>query len=618
MQEERKEKRKKRSLAVQFGFFYVAFALVTILISAAMTYGNQMDAYHKECENNLRMICNQLAVQINREGSEFKNLKTYFMEHPDRVWVPVNFADDMPEARHRFFEYVSDTYPGQSFGQDLKFADLDEQGQQLYVNWRFEYWFTLFYDTCEKHELSYIYFVYPTEGKENYVTYMFDPSLFPYLFEGGTDTEAMSRFTRKDDDGRDILMLGDDAFEDPEEHAVMWEAWYEGSDPQGFDAVDNEYGYVYTYCVPLVLNGEKVGLICADEDVLNVNTSILIAVLRQTLVMIVVLLVSLGLMAMFVRTRVLSRIIKLEKHVHEYSEVKDKAVAYKIKQSITRLDELGSLSEEFAGMIDELEDYMKNLQTVTAEKERIGAELDVATNIQASMLPRIFPPFPQRSDIDLYATMDPAKEVGGDFYDFFLLDDDHLAVVMADVSGKGVPAALIMVIARTLIRNHILAGESVEEALTVSSAQLLENNDEMLFVTAWAGIIDLKTGEVEFSDAGHEPAYVLHQDGTVTTIKPKKKRPPLATVEGMKFLKDSFTMVPGDRLYLYTDGVPEATNLDEQLYDKERLEAFLAKHTDLDSEHLLRSVREDVDLFVGTAPQFDDMTMLAVQWKGEQ
>ena len=373
MQEERKEKRKKRSLAVQFGFFYVAFALVTILISAAMTYGNQMDAYHQECENNLRMICNQLAVQINREGSEFKNLKTYFMEHPDRVWVPVNFADDMPEARHRFFEYVSDTYPGQSFGQDLKFADLDEQGQQLYVNWRFEYWFTLFYDTCEKHELSYIYFVYPTVGKENYVTYMFDPSLFPYLFEGGTDTEAMSRFTRKDDDGRDILMLGDDAFEDPEEHAVMWEAWYEGSDPQGFDAVDNEYGYVYTYCVPLVLNGEKVGLICADEDVLNVNTSILIAVLRQTLVMIVVLLVSLGLMAMFVRTRVLSRIIKLEKHVHEYSEVKDKAVAYKIKQSITRLDELGSLSEEFAGMIDELEDYMKNLQTVTAEKDSEGS-----------------------------------------------------------------------------------------------------------------------------------------------------------------------------------------------------------------------------------------------------
>jgi len=211
--------------------------------------------------------------------------------------------------------------------------------------------------------------------------------------------------------------------------------------------------------------------------------------------------------------------------------------------------------------------------------------------------------------------MNPAKEVGGDFYDFFLTDDKHLAVVMADVSGKGVPAALIMVIAKTLIKNHLSAGESVEDAMMHSNEQLLENNDEMLFVTAWVGIIDLETGVVEFADAGHEPAFVLRQGQSVELIKHKKKKPPLATIEGTKYLRDEFKLEKGDTLFLYTDGVPEATNANEELFDKDRLEASLNEHVSEDPKSLLASVHADVNAFVGDAPQFDDLTMLAVKIK---
>lgn len=274
-------------------------------------------------------------------------------------------------------------------------------------------------------------------------------------------------------------------------------------------------------------------------------------------------------------------------------------------------DEVGDLAKSFNEMASSLKKYIKDLTSVTAEKERIGAELNVATKIQADMLPSIFPAFPERKDIDIYASMDPAKEVGGDFYDLFMIDENHLALVIADVSGKGVPAALFMVIAKTLLKNHLQAGESVEEVLNNTNNQLTENNDEMLFVTAWVAVIDLRTGYIEYSDAGHEIPLVMHENGEVDEIKPMKKKPPLATVEGIIYQKNAFSLHKGDRLFLYTDGVPEATNAEGELYGMKRLEDLLAKHTTTKPNEILVKVREDVDNFVGDAPQFDDLTMLA-------
>ena len=288
------------------------------------------------------------------------------------------------------------------------------------------------------------------------------------------------------------------------------------------------------------------------------------------------------------------------------------------KLNIRTGDEIQALSEAIKTMELEINEYIQDLTTVTAEKERIGAELNVATQIQADMLPRIFPAFPEREEFDIYATMNPAKEVGGDFYDFFLVDDDHLAVVIADVSGKGVPAALFMVIAKTLIKNHAQNQEAPGTVFTQTNEQLCEGNDAGLFVTGWMGVLEISTGKFVYVNAGHNPPLLKRAGGTFEWLK---SRPGfvLAGMEGVRYRENTLQLEPGDRLYLYTDGVTEATNSHEELFGDERLQNALNEYMDLPVEQFLPKIKECIDAFVGDADQFDDITMLALDYqsKGE-
>ena len=298
-----------------------------------------------------------------------------------------------------------------------------------------------------------------------------------------------------------------------------------------------------------------------------------------------------------------------------YADIQKKQNWKKDRIQIRTGDEIEGLSESFGRMMDDITSYVSNLATVTAEKERIGAELNVATQIQANMLPRIFPPFPERKEFDIYATMTPAKEVGGDFYDFFLIDDDHLALVMADVSGKGVPAALFMVIAKTLIKNRTQMGGSPAEVLSDVNEQLCEGNEAELFVTVWLAIIEISTGKGIVANAGHEHPALKRQDGRFELVK-YRHSPAVAVMEGIRFREHEFELRPGDCLYVYTDGVTEATNEDNELFGEERLIAALNRETGITQEKLLGNVKEEIDLFVADAPQFDDITMMGLVWNG--
>ncbi|MBE5809192.1 MAG: hypothetical protein E7317_12770, partial [Clostridiales bacterium] len=224
-------------------------------------------------------------------------------------------------------------------------------------------------------------------------------------------------------------------------------------------------------------------------------------------------------------------------------------------------DEVETLSESIKQMERDINSYITHLTEVTAEKERIGAELDLANHIQSSMLPSVFPAFPDRPEFDVFATMHPAREVGGDFYDFFMVDDRHVAIVMADVSGKGVPAALFMVIGKTLIKDRTLPGTDLGDVFTQVNNVLCESNSEGLFITAFEGVLDLLTGEFRFVNAGHELPFVYHAGGRFERYR---TRPGfvLAGLEGVRYTSGSFTLRPGDRVFLYTDGVTEATNAD--------------------------------------------------------
>ena len=381
---------------------------------------------------------------------------------------------------------------------------------------------------------------------------------------------------------------------------------------------DGEFGYNISALKPVLSKdgSEVICVIAVEEPMRRVQTAARDFVMRTVCLLIVAIILIIIFFVIYLYKRVVKPINIIADEVKRFGEANERnEESEKTLTSIKTNDEVELLAESIDKMEKDMLAYVDNITAITAEKERIGAELNVATKIQADMLPSIFPAFPERNDMDIFASMDPAKEVGGDFYDLFMVDDDHLAVVMADVSGKGVPAALFMVIAKTLIKNHLQNKEPVNEALINANNQLCEGNDEGYFVTTWAAVVDLKTGDVEFADAGHELPLVIHPDGSVEGFKPTKKRPPLATMEDLQFLLDRFNLAPGDKLFLYTDGVPEATNAENELYGMDRLKAVLEKNCKATPEEILVAVRADVDAFVGDAPQFDDLTMLAFERK---
>lgn len=276
-------------------------------------------------------------------------------------------------------------------------------------------------------------------------------------------------------------------------------------------------------------------------------------------------------------------------------------------------DEIGRLAGAVVKMERDINEYIDNIAKVTAEKERIGAELNVATQIQASMMPGIYPDFADQPEFEIAALMQPAKEVGGDFYDFFFVDENHLAIVMADVSGKGVPAALFMVIGKTLIKDHTQPGRDLGEVFGEVNNILCASNSESLFITAFVGVLDLTTGEFPYVNAGHELPFICHEG----SFEAQRIAPGfvLAGLEDMRYQAGCFTLAQGDKIFQYTDGVTEATNAGNHLYGMQRLYDILNKESNGSPKEIIRAVKRDIDEFVGDAPQFDDITMLCLTFQ---
>ena len=288
---------------------------------------------------------------------------------------------------------------------------------------------------------------------------------------------------------------------------------------------------------------------------------------------------------------------------------------FRMEDAFRTGDEVESLAESFAALSHRTVQYVEQVQRVTAEKERINSELTMAKKIQGSQLPRIFPPYPNNPHFDLYASMIPAREVGGDFYDFFLVDDDHLAMVMADVSGKGVPAALFMMIAKTLIKNRLQSGENLADVLANVNNQLMEGNAAGMFVTAWVGVLTISTGEGVAVNAGHEHPILRRAGGQFELIRYRHSLS-MAVMDNARFAAHSFRLNPGDTLFVYTDGVMEATNKADELMGEQRMLDALNSNPDADPQALLERMKQAIDRFVDGAEQFDDITMMSLKYHG--
>lgn len=330
-----------------------------------------------------------------------------------------------------------------------------------------------------------------------------------------------------------------------------------------------------------------------------------------TMVMIALLLILGSASALWVASKIVKPVETMTNDIIDGGKT---GKLFEMKDIYKTNDEIEVLAQSFDDLTKKIVQYIKDITQITKEKERIGTELELARKIQADMLPNIYPAFPDRPEFDIYASMRPAKEVGGDFYDFYLIDKDHLGMVIADVSGKGVPAALFMMMSRILIKNYAMMGYSPAQVLEQTNNSICMNNKEDMFVTVWYGVLEISTGKITAANAGHEFPIIKKQGGKYELLQDKHGFV-IGGMEGMKYAEYEIQLDSGEMLFLYTDGVPEATDSENKMYGTDRLLEAMNSKEHTDPLELLGSITDNVDQFVGEADRFDDMTMLAVTIK---
>ena len=355
--------------------------------------------------------------------------------------------------------------------------------------------------------------------------------------------------------------------------------------------------------------GKKVGVICVEKQ-MDTLTSVLKNYIRIDLLYApIVSLLFFICFGAFISKKFVRPIVCITKEAKDFAS-HDAHFSDKLK-GIHSNDEIETLARAIEKMGIDIQVYIKDLMRVTTEKERIGAELSVASGIQAGMLPKNFSPYPDHHGIQLYASMLPAKEVGGDFYDFFWTGKNKLWLVMGDVSGKGVPAAMFMVIAKALIRNEATLEYEPSEICERVNDQLCEENEQGLFVTCWLGCVNIATGQMKFANAAHNPPVLY--DGDSYKFLEQKSGIMLAAMEGSKYVQHEIQLKKGSRLFIYTDGVTEAQNKDGALFGEQLLLGALAKTAALSSKETVMLVNKEVERFAGGADQADDITVLSFE-----
>ena len=312
---------------------------------------------------------------------------------------------------------------------------------------------------------------------------------------------------------------------------------------------------------------------------------------------------------------VLMPLKKVQKNIDLYKETKDSRMVADNLLKIESHNEIAELSGDVAGMAEELTAYMVRNEQIAVKEERDKTELALAGRIQASMLPNVFPPYPDRKDFEIYASMTPAREVGGDFYEFFLIDDHHLCMMIADVSGTGIPAALFMMATKILLENNVKMGKSPSQTLSDINTAICNKNIEDMFVTVWLGIIDLSTGKMTCANAGHEYP-MLKKPGERYEIIKDKHDLVLGAMNGQEYKEYELLMEPGASLFLYTDGLSETNDPEEQMFGTERILEQLNTEPDCSPEETLHGMKEAVDKFIKGKEPFDDMTMMSFAYHG--
>lgn len=404
-----------------------------------------------------------------------------------------------------------------------------------------------------------------------------------------------------------------------DEYAEKYRRLYEGETEQ--ELLIRDKGYIetdphITAMIPLKdSDGKTTAILCVQrqmDKLVSVRNSYIGIILK---VMLILMILVVSGQVLYLHRVFLRPVTRITEEASRFS-YENKLPEKKLSERVKNKDEIGVLAHSIDRMEERIIKYFDELTSATAEKERLSAELDLATRIQSSMLPDIFPPFPDKSEFDLFACMNPAKEVGGDFYDFFLIDDDHLCLVIADVSGKGVPAALFMMASKIILADFAKMGKTPSEILSAANDSICSGNRENMFVTVWLGILELSTGRLTAANAGHEYPALMRPGGGFELFKDKHGFV-LGGMAGMKYKEYTVDLKPGSKLFVYTDGLPEATDGNNQLYGTDRMISALNESSDASPKDIITDVISSVEAFVKDAEQFDDLTVLCLEYKGK-
>ena len=357
--------------------------------------------------------------------------------------------------------------------------------------------------------------------------------------------------------------------------------------------------------------GEVEGILCIQRPIREIDDARRPYLITVGIITVLMAAAAALLAALYLRKQFVRPIRRISDEATRFA--RENTLAEPLGQ-ISRYSEISSLAGSIDTMEKDMVKYIDNLTTITADKERIVTELNLARTIQANSIPNVFPAFPDRKDLDIFASMTPARQVGGDFYNFFFVDSDHLAMVIGDVSGKGIPAALFMMVTNILISDRTMMGGTPGEILTFVNQSICEHNKAEMFVTVWLGILELSTGKLTASSAGHEYPALLRAGGCFELLKDKHGFV-VGGMDGIVYKDYELRLQPGDKLFVYTDGVPEASDADHRLFGTERMISALNTDPAASPEQILGNVRAAVDHFVKDAEQFDDLTMLCVELK---
>lgn len=600
------------------GILYQIYVLAVfgLIIIGICTYISQheiaKEAVVSQTETFMDEVADETIASI-KEYPGYKWLLSYWYEHADELEIEydVDFrAGTETEKKTRLF---SERHPDLQikYLEATEIEALPKEDQKLYAEITYSWMTTRMNQIKQNYHLEFLFCLATDtdEGKHPYETQFF------YLSGAEKGSVRGTKYEQ-------VYPLGKVSSVQKSQSGAMREA-VANADAEHAKAYIADAGSYMDYYAYLDEFGDQAVLIGLTEDLSEIMGDVRNQTVQGAAYAIMYQVVLLAILMLLLVVTVIRPLRKVQGNIRLYTETKDReTVIRNLKELMsgfavyfTRRNEIGLLSEDVTAMTDEIDHYITRIEKITAEKERIGVELELAARIQRNMLPDEYPAFPEQEEFELFAAMTPAREVGGDFYDYFMIDEDHLVLLIADVSGKGIPAALLMMGSKIMLRNLAMNELSPARTLETANNDLCENNTEEMFVTVWLGVLELSTGKLTAANAGHEYPVYKAANGSFRLFRDKHGIV-IGGMPGVPYQDYELMMEPGSKLFVYTDGLTEATGKNREMFGTERMVRVLRENEDGMPEEILQGMNRAVSEFTEGAEQFDDLTMLCVEYKG--